>query len=99
MPQDLPASLDLPTIITNLSILVLSISAVIAGIYQGLKKVKSEDAPKDRQTEIKSAMILETVSMTMWSESNRQVSEELKSLLPAIVNLAHQIERLRDKIE
>jgi len=65
------------------------ISAAIGGIWSGLKKVREtlgKDRPGVSQTVV-SASIIESVTLSAWSDSNRGVSEAVKALTAAIYDL------------
>jgi hypothetical protein len=96
------SSLDWTAIGTNLGVFSLALSATIGGIYQGIKKLKKGDL--DLSTvDIKKApaapmILLETTSMLMWSESNRNVAEAVKDLNDDVVELRHGVQRLTEEL-
>ncbi len=98
--QDLPASLDIQAIVTNLSVFVLAVSAVVAGVYKAIKSIGDETGGKRPPIEQKvaAAMLVETATMAHWTESNRMLGEKLDRLCTSVVDLCHQTERLRDKM-
>lgn len=98
MSQDLPATLDVPALVTNLSVLVLAVSAVIAGIYKALKTVNEGEKKPSPPQEVKAAMLVETATMAHWTESNRVLGEKIERLVGVCTELCHQVERLRDKL-
>ena len=95
------ATLDVPQLVTNLSVFSLAVSAVVAGVWKALKSVKAGEAPASAKpvNEVRAAMLVETATMVHWTESNRQLGEKLDRLIPEVVELCHQIERLRDRMD
>lgn len=99
-------SVDWTTIGTNVGVFCAAASALFMGIKTGLKKIsRGEIAPTTDKSKVAGAMLVETTSMLMWSESNRDVVEAVNRLCDFIqdntreqTELRHQIERLRDKM-
>lgn len=109
------AALDLSSLTTNLVIFAAFISAAIGGIWSGLKKVRESvvSGPSSgKHTPLSGAMI-EVVTLSDWSDSNREVAEAVKNLVEAtyalrnsmsdtsrdLADLRHAISELRHKIE
>jgi hypothetical protein len=89
-----------------------------AGIRKALKDLAKGDDPKQpggrhpAAANIIGGTIMETTTLLMWSESNREVAEKAGDVVDAINNntaaikennretaeLRHQVERLRDKM-
>jgi len=95
----LPASPpDITAILTSLGVFSLAIAAVVGGIYKGIKEVKKGGA--DTGTEVKSAVLVEAVTLRALSDSNVQlhaVNREIVDLLRALDHRAAQlIEALQD---
>jgi len=95
----LPASPpDISAILTSLGVFSLAIAAVVGGIYKGIKEVKKGGA--DTGTEVKSALLMETVTARSLSDSNLQlvaVNKEITDLLRSLDHRAVQlIEALQD---
>jgi predicted RecB family endonuclease len=95
----LPASPpDISAILTSLGVFSLAIAAVVGGIYKGIKEVKKGGA--DTGTEVKSALLMETVTARSLSDSNLQlvaVNKEITDLLRSLDHRAAQlIEALQD---
>jgi hypothetical protein len=95
----LPASPpDITAILTGLGVFSLAIAAVVGGIYKGIKEVKKGGA--DTGTEVKSAVLVEAVTLRALSDSNVQlhaVNQEIVDLLRALDHRAAQlIEALQD---
>lgn len=99
MTPALPASPpDISAILTSLGVFSLAIAAVVGGIYKGIKEVKKGGA--DTGTEVKSAVLVEAVTLRALSDSNVQlhaVNREIVDLLRALDHRAAQlIEALQD---
>lgn len=99
MTPALPASPpDITAILTSLGVFSLAIAAVVGGIYKGIKEVKKGGA--DTGTEVKSAVLVEAVTLRALSDSNVQlhaVNREIVDLLRALDHRAVQlIEALQD---
>lgn len=100
------ASPDITAIVTNLGIFSLAIGAVVGGVWRGLKNVRKVGYSPDRPTsQLAAATIMETTTLLMWSESNRDVCKSIDQLVDVlqdhrseITELRHQMERLRDKL-
>jgi hypothetical protein len=95
----LPASPpDISAILTSLGVFSLAIAAVVGGIYKGIKEVKKGGA--DTGSEVKSAILMETVTARSLSDSNLQLvasNREIADLLRALDHRAAQlIEALQD---
>lgn len=71
-------------------VLVVAIVTAYAGIRKALKDLKSGEVATDKK-QIASAVLVETVTMTMWSESNRGVGLALEKLADQIESLAHAV--------
>lgn len=89
---------DISAILTSLGVFSLAIAAVVGGIYKGIKEVKKGGA--DTGTEVKSALLMETVTARSLSDSNLQlvaVNKEITDLLRSLDHRAVQlIEALQD---
>lgn len=99
MTPALPASPpDISAILTSLGVFSLAIAAVVGGIYKGIKEVKKGGA--DTGTEVKSAVLVEAVTLRALSDSNVQlhaVNREIVDLLRGLDHRAAQlIEALQD---
>lgn len=98
------------TFAANAVVFLAAVGAVVAGAWKAVQEVKksvTETVKEDgaSQTKIASAVLMETTSMTMLTESNRDVVESNRHLCERLqahgekmVALAHQVERLRDKM-
>lgn len=97
---------DLASIATNLGVFTLAIMATVAGIYNALKKIKAGQPGPTDASRLQAGVIVESTSMLMWSESNRDVVESNESVVRSnyavrdeMKELRHQIERLRDGLD
>jgi hypothetical protein len=106
------ASVDYAGLVTNLGIFVAFITAAVVGIWQGVKKLRKDSDDQIMPRDIRAATIMENITLSEWSQSNRDVIAGLAEVKRALYHqcdvviehgkdmreLAHQIERLRDKI-
>lgn len=102
MTADLPASPpDISAILTSLGVFSLAIAAVVGGIYKGIKEVKKGGA--DTGSEVKGAVLVETMTIRELSDSNRILAEtnlEIRDLLRQLCREAnHLVDGLKDHRE
>lgn len=93
-----PEPNDLSAILTNLGVLIVAAGAAVTGILQGIKNSKSltktdPKSEKEQRVQVLSATITETQTLRDFTESNRQVAEQLRSLC---ARLEEVIEGLRE---
>lgn len=101
----LPASPpDVTAIITSLGIFSLAIAAVVGGIYKGIKEVKKGGA--DTGSEVKSAVIMETMTVRALMDSNlqltgsnTQIAELIRQFLEAQRSIDRQGEKLIEALQ
>lgn len=82
------ASLDIPSLATNLVILCGFIAATIAGVWKGLKSIKSDKSPTPAPPEFGAVKILENATLNEWSGSNKEVALAIDRLTQ--VTAAHR---------
>lgn len=102
---------DVTTFAANTVVFLAAIAAVVAGAWKATQEVKKSVLANAKeegntQTKVASAVLVETTTMMMWTESNKEVSDKVDHLCECLqahgekmLHLAHQIERLRDKME
>jgi len=89
---------DVTTFAANIVVFFAAVTAAVTGAIVTVKKIskswvdtiKDEDSPK--QTSVVSATIMETQTMMMLSESNRNLCHQIGELKEVIVELRHQLE-------
>lgn len=110
--SEVAQSVDYTTLATNTGILLGFVIAAVAGVKKGLKILSKPETDRTGRASITEGMILENVTLNQWSESNRLMVDKLsevkaalyhtsdtaKDHQQAIMHLAHQVERLRDKM-
>lgn len=75
---------DIATIVTNLGIFSLAVTAAVAGIFTGWQKVKKSlgnpatPPPGGQDFRVLSASIMETTSMRELTEQNRRTADALE---------------------
>lgn len=99
-PAELPASPpDISAILTSLGVFSLAISAVVGGIYKGIKEVKKGGA--DTGSEVKSALLMETVTARSLSDSNLQLVEVNREIVGVLRSVDRKaavlVEALQDQ--
>ncbi|GEM_PF-3388907 len=72
------------------------IAAVVAGVRQGLKKAQANDP--DAGMRLAAGVLMDNTSMLMMSERLRENTDALHHHGDHMRELAHQMERLRDKL-
>lgn len=72
------------------------VSMVVAGVRQGIKRARSNDA--DRPTRIVGGVLMDNTSMMMLSEAVKENTEAVYRLRDDVRENSHQVERLRDKL-
>lgn len=102
MPVELPVTPpDISAILTSLGILSLAIAAVVGGIYKGIKEVTRGGA--DTDSEVKSAVLVETTSLRALTESNLtlvQSNNEMRDNLKHLCRVCdHLVETMKDHRE
>ena len=111
--SEVAQSVDYATLATNAGILLGFIVAAIAGIRKGLKMLSKPETDAAGRASLAAGMILDNAALHAWSESNHAVVEKLAEVKAALYHnsdtmkdeqqsmalLAHQIERLRDRME
>ena len=87
-------SLDYRAFATNLGIFVGFIVAAILGIKNGFGLFDKQDKklPEGKQHVI-AASLIETVTLTHWSETNRSIIESNKEVVDALVDLKAVLEK------
>lgn len=106
------SSLDIETVAANLTVLIVAISAGVAGLWKGWQSIKKSLAEGHVQTNqdgsreqmrVVSATITETSSLNRLTESNQEVRAavcDLQRTMEELVNEARQGRyMLRDHIE
>lgn len=92
---------DISAILTSLGVFSLAIAAVVGGIYKGIKEVKKGGA--ETGSEVKSGVIVETLTIRDLSDSNRLLAEtnlEIRDLLRQLVRKGDDlVEALKDQRE
>ncbi len=91
------SSLDWGTIGANVGAFLGAATALFIGIKSGLKKIsKGEVTPESSRTQIAGATLIETTSLLMWSESNRDVVEALNRMTAVLTNVMDRVEIVDD---
>lgn len=97
-PAELPASPpDISAILTSLGVFSLAIAAVVGGIYKGIKEVKKGGA--ETGSEVKSALLMETVTVRALSDSNLQLVGINTEILAALRSVDRTGEKLIEALQ
>ena len=96
-------SLDPETLLANAAILVAALGAAVAGVYRGWQKIKetlsnSPQGPhKDERVRVLSATLTETTTLTMLTESNRDLKESVCELRETVAEVTRQLRDQNDE--
>ena len=98
MTPALPASPpDISAILTSLGVFSLASAAVVGGIYKGIKEVKKGGA--DTGSEVKSAILMETVTARSLSDSNLQLVAANREMVDLLRSLDHRAVQLIEALQ
>jgi hypothetical protein len=86
-----PAFEAIKTWVTYVGVLAVAIVTAYAGVRKALKDLKTGEVVGETKNKIVSATLVETVTMTMWTESNRGVAEAVEELCDKMDSLIHSI--------
>lgn len=86
---------DLPTLITNASLLVVFGGAITAGVVKGIKEWREFSKPAasndPAKSQIAAVTILENITLSEWTASN-------KAVVVAIVRLCDMLDKHHDEM-
>lgn len=86
------SSPDIAALVTNLGVFSLAVAAAVGGIWKGIKSIKKEANSPPEVGKVAQAMIVESTTMLMWSESNRSVCEAMHDMTNELRELRHELE-------
>lgn len=91
---------DLVTIITNIGVLLAAIGATVAAIWSAFKKIRTM-MPGDTSaaTKIVGGSIMDTTTMLMFTESQREMMAAVRENTREVVELRHAMQRLRESFD
>lgn len=92
------SSPDLVTIITNVAVFVAAAGTTIAAIWGAVKKIKSA-LPDEKTGKVIGGAIMETTTILMWSESNRDVVDALRDHQKEMMELRFAVTQLKDAMK
>lgn len=100
MSQVLANVPDVTTFAANVVVFLAAIAAAVAGAMSAVKKIKESwmestkagTHPLPGTHQVAAASIIETTTLLMWSESNRDVCECMQALSKEITALRHELE-------
>jgi gas vesicle protein len=93
------SSLDWSSIGANIGVFLGAASALFIGIKSGLKKIAKgeiEPAPTATKKAVAAATLIETTSLLMWSESNRDVVDALNRVERTLTSMMERIDIIDD---
>ncbi len=94
------SSLDPISLITNIGVFLAAVGTVIAAIWSAVKKIKSvEGADSKTAAKVIGGAILDSTTLLMWSESNRDVAEALRDHQREMMELRFVMIQLRDTMK
>lgn len=92
-------SLNLESLTANLTILVVAVGAAVAGVWNGWQKIKkslTDDSPRpDERLRVVAATLTETMTLTMLTESNRELKEAVCALERRVSDQAEELRQNR----
>lgn len=88
---------DISSILTSLGVFSLAIAAVVAGIYKGIKEVKKGGTETGQ--EVKSAVLVETISIRNLSDSNLQLVDVNRQILETLRSIDRNALKLIEALE
>ncbi len=87
---------DFVTIVTNVGVFLVAAGTVIAAIWSAVKKIKSVLPDQNgTATKMVGGAILDTSSILMWSESNREVAESNEAVVASNREIQRELMELR----
>lgn len=89
-------SADVQSIATGIGIVLTTIGLAVAGVWQGIKTLRKE--PSNEPLRTVGGVLMDNHSMIILSERLRENGEDVRANTDAQREVAHQIERLRDKL-
>ena len=92
------SSPDFVTIITNIAVLVAAVGTTIAAIWGAVRKIKSA-LPEDKAERVIGGAIMDTTTLLMWSESNRDVADAMHQNTKEMMELRFAVTSLKDKLK
>lgn len=95
------SSPDFVSIATNAGVFLAAVGTVIAAIWSAVKKIKSVEVGSDAKTASKviGGAIMDTTTLLMWQESNRDVAEALRDHQKEMMELRFAVIQLRDTMK
>lgn len=98
--SNVATSPDFVTIVTNIGVFLAAIGTVIAAIWGAAKKIKSA-LPEDSasSTKIVGGSIMDTATMLLFTESQREIIQAVRENTREIVELRHSVDRLKDAFD
>lgn len=94
--SNIVSSPDFIAIITNVGVLLAAVGTVIAAIWSAVKKIKSVETDSKSAAKVIGGAILDSTTLLMWSESNRDVAEALRDHQREMAELRFAVMQLRD---
>lgn len=98
--SNVATSPDFVTIVTNIGVLLAAMGAVVAAIWGAVKKIKTAlpDDPAGA-TKIVGGSIMDTTTMIMFTESQREMTGAVRENTRELVELRHTMDRLKDSFD
>lgn len=92
------SSPDFVSIATNAGVFFAAVGTVIAAIWSAVKKIKTVETGADPKTASKvlGGAILDSTTILMWQESNRDVAEALRDHQKEVMELRFAVVQLKD---
>ena len=91
---------DFVSIITNIGVLLAAMGAVVAAIWSAVKKIRAM-LPEDtgQASKIVGGSIMDTTTMIMFTESQREMIGAMRENTRELVELRHTMARVKDSFD
>lgn len=96
--SNVATSPDFITVVTNVGVLLAAIGTVIAAIWQAVKKIKAQ-LPEETATKIVGGSIMDTTTMIMFVESNRELIQALRENTKEMMELRFATVQMKDSFD
>ena len=95
---------DLPTIIANVSLIIVFAGAITAGIFRGIKEfrefLKPAATPEaSEKSQIAAVTILENVTLNEWTRSNKEATVATLRLCDMVSEVTDELARVRRSVD
>lgn len=91
---------DFVTIITNIAVFVTASGATLAAIWGTVRRIRSAiPEEKGKGEKVIGGAIMDTTTLLMWSESNRDVIDAIHQNTKEMMELRFAVTSLKDRLK